>query len=318
MNARDGSRKVVDLPQPEGPSSTTKVPASAVKLTWSTAGSAPQRLVTPSSRTCATQEPFSQCAHYVARMDSREGGRKSAIASPTAIDRIVTASTIPPSTALDQFDEEDAIPALLETGESAMNTMKKLTVLAIAISALAVTVGSAQAGTRGGHFGGGHFGGGFHRSGGHGPAMGMNKRISCFACNLPRGGHDGYRGYRPGRYGWGYGTRYWGYKTYGYGYGNPWRYSYGSGWYRWYPWFHRPVVYSAVVAPVVATPAVYAPAPVAEAPVAAPVAEAPVAPVAEAPVPAPVAAPGVAVTCSAVPGAAMTCSAVAPPAIEAH
>ena len=55
------SRKVVDFPQPDGPSSTTRVPTSAVKLTLSTAGSAPQRFVTRSSRTCATRDPLRSC-----------------------------------------------------------------------------------------------------------------------------------------------------------------------------------------------------------------------------------------------------------------
>src|SRR5690349_4851884 len=41
------SRSVVDFPQPEGPSSTTKQPAGASKLTSSTARVAPQALLTP-------------------------------------------------------------------------------------------------------------------------------------------------------------------------------------------------------------------------------------------------------------------------------
>src|SRR5271166_6786988 len=40
------NRSVVDFPQPEGPSRTRRVPGSAAKLTPSTAGSAPQTLVT--------------------------------------------------------------------------------------------------------------------------------------------------------------------------------------------------------------------------------------------------------------------------------
>src|SRR5882672_6754315 len=47
------SRKVVDLPQPEGPSSATRWPAGAEKLTSSTAAAAPQLFVTPSRRTSA-------------------------------------------------------------------------------------------------------------------------------------------------------------------------------------------------------------------------------------------------------------------------
>ena len=39
-------RSVVDLPQPDGPSSTTSVPTAASKLTSSTARVAPQDLVT--------------------------------------------------------------------------------------------------------------------------------------------------------------------------------------------------------------------------------------------------------------------------------
>ena len=41
------SRNVVDLPQPEGPSSATRWPAGAEKLTLSTAAAAPQVLVIP-------------------------------------------------------------------------------------------------------------------------------------------------------------------------------------------------------------------------------------------------------------------------------
>src|SRR5262245_33851808 len=51
-------RRVVDLPQPDGPSSTMNSPSETVKLTSSTAGvAAPgKRLVTPSSLTTATRE----------------------------------------------------------------------------------------------------------------------------------------------------------------------------------------------------------------------------------------------------------------------
>lgn len=187
-----------------------------------------------------------------------------------------------------------------------MNTMKTLTVIAIAVSALAATVGSSQAMSRGGSFG-------YHGFGGHGPAQssGMHRGISCFACNLPRRGYGGYREH----HGWGYGNRYWNYGhrywNYRSGYAKPWRYGYwGRYWNRWSYW-PRPVFYGEVpVTPVaatpvapIATPAVLAPAPVAEAPVA------------EAPAVAP--APAVAITCSAAPGAAITCSAVAPP-VDAH
>ena len=47
------SRKVVDLPQPEGPSSATRWPAGAEKLTFSTAAAVPQALVIPSRWTSA-------------------------------------------------------------------------------------------------------------------------------------------------------------------------------------------------------------------------------------------------------------------------
>src|SRR6266567_8935051 len=46
-------RSVVDFPHPEGPSSTAKRPGSAVKLTPSTAGSAPQALRISVNRTSA-------------------------------------------------------------------------------------------------------------------------------------------------------------------------------------------------------------------------------------------------------------------------
>lgn len=184
-----------------------------------------------------------------------------------------------------------------------MNTMKTLTVIAIAMSALAATVGSSQAMSRGGSVG-------YHGFGGHGSA-GMHRGISCFACNLPRGGYGEHRDH----HGWGYGNHYWTYgnrySRYRYGYDKPWRYGWGRYWNRWSYW-PRPVVYGEVpVTPVaatpvapLATPAVLAPAPVAEAPLA------------EAPAAAP--APAVAITCSAAPGAAVTCSAVAPPVVDAH
>src|SRR5436305_14659269 len=47
------SRNVVDLPQPDGPSSATRWPAGAEKLTFSTAAAAPQFFVTPARRTLA-------------------------------------------------------------------------------------------------------------------------------------------------------------------------------------------------------------------------------------------------------------------------
>src|SRR3712207_4733247 len=47
-------RSVVDLPQPDGPSSARSPPGSAEKLTASTAGPAPQDFVTPWSCTLAT------------------------------------------------------------------------------------------------------------------------------------------------------------------------------------------------------------------------------------------------------------------------
>src|SRR5690242_19268158 len=50
-------RRVVDFPQPDGPSKTTKLPGSVAKLILLTAGSAPQSLVTPLSRTSATRCP---------------------------------------------------------------------------------------------------------------------------------------------------------------------------------------------------------------------------------------------------------------------
>ena len=54
-----------------------------------------------------------------------------------------------------------------------MNTMKTLTVIAIAMSALAATAGSSEAMIRGGrgyHGGGAYHGGGMYR--GHGPVRG--------------------------------------------------------------------------------------------------------------------------------------------------
>lgn len=180
-----------------------------------------------------------------------------------------------------------------------MNTMKKLTVFAIAMSALTASVGASEAMGRNG----GHFGGGFHSFGGHGQGIHRQfgpSRISCFACNLPRGGYH-HRG-------WDYGHRHWDYgygRYYGYGYGKPWRYGYwGRGWNRWYYW-PRPVVYGGVVEPVAAAPV---------APLATPAVLA--APVAEAPASAP--APAAAVTCTAAPGGAVTCSAVTPPVVDAR
>src|ERR1041384_3356771 len=49
-------RSSVDLPQPEGPSSTTNFPFSARRLTASTAATPPKRLVTP-SRTISDNAP---------------------------------------------------------------------------------------------------------------------------------------------------------------------------------------------------------------------------------------------------------------------
>src|SRR5260221_12723357 len=49
-------RRSVDLPQPEGPSSTTNRPCSARKLTPSTAATPPKRFVTP-SRTISDNAP---------------------------------------------------------------------------------------------------------------------------------------------------------------------------------------------------------------------------------------------------------------------
>jgi hypothetical protein len=46
------SRRTVDLPQPDGPSTTRSSPAGAVKLTWSTACTSPQDLETFSSSIC--------------------------------------------------------------------------------------------------------------------------------------------------------------------------------------------------------------------------------------------------------------------------
>src|SRR5260370_41746098 len=46
-------RSVVDFPHPEGPSSTAKWPGSAVRLTPSTAGAAPQALRISLNRTSA-------------------------------------------------------------------------------------------------------------------------------------------------------------------------------------------------------------------------------------------------------------------------
>ena len=51
------SRSVVDLPQPEGPSSTANVPASTSKLTSSTARVAPQCLATRSRAIAAINLP---------------------------------------------------------------------------------------------------------------------------------------------------------------------------------------------------------------------------------------------------------------------
>ena len=51
------SRSSVDLPQPEGPSSTTNLPDSARKLTSSTAFTWPKRLVTFSRTISDTQLP---------------------------------------------------------------------------------------------------------------------------------------------------------------------------------------------------------------------------------------------------------------------
>jgi hypothetical protein len=50
-------RSVVDLPQPDGPSSTTSEAAAASKLTVSTAGVAPQTLLTFRTEICDTGSP---------------------------------------------------------------------------------------------------------------------------------------------------------------------------------------------------------------------------------------------------------------------
>src|SRR5580692_1875537 len=50
-------RSVVDLPQPDGPSSTTSDAAAASKLTVATAGVAPQTLLTFRTEICDTGSP---------------------------------------------------------------------------------------------------------------------------------------------------------------------------------------------------------------------------------------------------------------------
>ena len=52
-------RSVVVLPHPDGPSSVTRVPASTVKLTWSTAVNLPKVLLTFSNTTLAAWTPIS-------------------------------------------------------------------------------------------------------------------------------------------------------------------------------------------------------------------------------------------------------------------
>src|SRR5690606_21945253 len=51
--------KVVDLPQPEGPRSATRLPASALKLTPSSAMLVPQLFLTPLSSTLANDDLLS-------------------------------------------------------------------------------------------------------------------------------------------------------------------------------------------------------------------------------------------------------------------
>src|SRR5258708_20091 len=62
-------RNVVDLPQPDGPSSATRWPAGAEKLTFSTAAAAPQFFVTPARRTSA-MGLFNRCAGDLTRFFS--------------------------------------------------------------------------------------------------------------------------------------------------------------------------------------------------------------------------------------------------------
>ena len=50
-------RRVVDLPQPEGPSKTAKDPASTSKLMSSTARAAAQCLLTPCTEIAAKRSP---------------------------------------------------------------------------------------------------------------------------------------------------------------------------------------------------------------------------------------------------------------------
>src|SRR5512139_3325000 len=54
------SRRIVDLPQPDGPSTTRSSPAWAVKLTLSTAHTSPHDLETFSSSICIRNQPLLQ------------------------------------------------------------------------------------------------------------------------------------------------------------------------------------------------------------------------------------------------------------------
>jgi hypothetical protein len=168
-----------------------------------------------------------------------------------AIDRIVMASTTLPPSALDQLGEE-AIPALLETGESAMNlSIKTLTAVALAAAALAATTVPSDALSRG-------------RPSGHGmkvPYHGTNLAgrlhgtgvTNCAFCKPTGPKQPPHR--NPG---WGHG-HHWGH---GYGHGGR-----GYGW-RYRPYYVEPVALAAP-APVIAAPVAVAPvaaAPVAPAP----------------------------------------------------
>src|SRR5512143_2677058 len=51
------SLRRVDLPQPDGPSTTSSLPSGAVKLTWSTAFTSPQDFVIFSSSICIRLPP---------------------------------------------------------------------------------------------------------------------------------------------------------------------------------------------------------------------------------------------------------------------
>jgi hypothetical protein len=108
-----------------------------------------------------------------------------------------------------------------------MNSMKTLTVVALAAAALAATAVPSQALTR--------------LFPGHGPVVLGNlfgtHKITCLACNLPRP-------YRPFPI-WGHGQRYW-----------------GHDWYRWHPVYFRggaPVATAPVAAAATSMAAPQAP-----------------------------------------------------------